>query len=342
MSTSTPLRVILTVDTELWPAAPGWPARRLPPEPAALDDALAADIHGLTSAGGYGLPYQIGLLNQYGLKANYFIESLFASVNTAAAAKLAHIAGLVQRGGHEVQLHLHPEWLSECPDVILPRGTDPSTRHPVYQFMSQLTLPQQSALVRIGLDNLARAGVPRAHAFRAGNYGANLDTLRALEQHGIAIDSSYNPGFLHGDWGGAPSDQPRRHGQVWELPVASFHDRPGHARHAQVCAVSFGEMQRALQAAQRAGWPAFVIVLHSFELVSRHDSGRLPTPNRAALRRFEQLCALLARQPERYQTVLFSQLPLHALPMQARHTPLSSPLAATLWRMAEQAWSRIN
>jgi hypothetical protein len=334
MAAPGPLKVLLTVDTELWPAVPGWPARALPPGPAALDDALAADIHGLTDGGGYGLPYQIGMLNHYGLQANYFLESLFASASAAAADKLAHIAGLVQRGGHEVQLHLHTEWLREFQQPGLP--VEP------LQFMCDLPLSQQSDLIRLGLDNLARAGVPRVHAFRAGSYGANLDTLRALAQHGIAIDSSYNPGHLHSNWGGARIGQPRRIGDVWEFPVASFRDWPSHSRHAQLCAISFAEMRRALEAAQRAGWQAFVIVMHSFELVSRSDDQRLPKPNRAVLRRFEQLCALLAQQPERYKTVLFSQLPLHAMPVRPHHTPLSSPVASTLWRMAEQLWSRIR
>lgn len=330
---SAPLKVLLTVDTELWPAVAGWPGRKLPAGGAALDDALAADVHGLTSAGGYGLPYQIGMFNQHGIKANYFIESLFASAGPAAAAQLAHIAGLVQRGGHEVQLHLHTEWLREVAIDGLP--------HSACQYMWQLPLAQQSALIRAGLDNLAAAGVPRVHAFRAGSYGANRDTLRALQQHGIAIDSSYNPGHLHGDWD-VRVDQPRCIDGVWEFPVSSFHDWPGHTRHAQLCAISFGEMQRALQAAQRAGWPVFVIVLHSFELVQRHGDRRLPVPHRAAVRRFEQLCSLLGRQQDRYQTVVFSELPLHALPMQSHHTPLHSPVASTLWRMAQQAWSRIR
>lgn len=334
MTAPAPLKVILTVDTELWPAVPGWPNCRLPPQKAALDDELAADIHGMTDAGGYGLPYQIGLFNQYGLKANYFVEALFASISATAADKLAHIVALVQRGGHEVQLHLHTEWLREAELAGLPRG--------VCQFMCHLSLAQQSALIRTGLDNLSRAGAARPHAFRAGSYGGNLDTLRALAQHGIAIDSSYNPSYLRGDWDGMRIDQPRRLGNVWEFPVSSFRDWPGHTRHAQLCAVSFGEMRRALQAAHRDRWPAFVIVLHSFELVSRHGSQRLPTPNRTALRRFQQLCALLAQQPERYQTVLFSQLPLHSMPMQAHHTALRSPVSSTLLRMAEQAWSRIR
>jgi hypothetical protein len=334
MSPAVPLKVILTIDTELWPIYPGWPGRTLPPGKAALDDALAADIHGLTSAGGFGLPFQIGMFNQHGLKANFFVESLFASSSPAAASKLAHIARLVQASGHEVQLHLHTEWLRELNEPGLPGD--------VCQFMSALSLPQQSTLIRKALDNLARAGVDKVHAFRAGSFGANLDTLRALAQHGIGIDSSYNPSHLRSDWGGMRIDQPCRLGNVWEFPVSSFTDWPGHVRHAQLCAVSFAEMHGALQAAHRDGWPAFVIVLHSFELVKRYKTDRLPTPHRSAVRRFEQLCTLLGQQQDRYQTVMFSQLPLHALPMQSHHSPLHSPVAATLRRMAEQAWSRIR
>lgn len=343
MTTRAPLQVFLTVDTELWPGQPAWPGTALPRDKR-FDDEIATDFHGQTSRGGYGLPYQIGVFNHYGLQATYFVESLFDQ--RVGAGTLAHVAGLVQAGGHDVQLHLHTEWLGELDDPELPDKP--------CQYMCQLTLEQQSALIRSGLRRLAGAGVPRVQAFRAGSYGANLDTLRALARNGIAIDSSYNPTHLPGDWGGRRIAGPQQLEHVWEFPVASFRDFPGHTRHAQLCAVSFAEMKRALLHAWKADWPSFVIVLHSFELLCRQGPDRLATPNGLAIRRFEQLCALLGDRPEQFQTTLFSRLALPpatstacaaqapALAGLVEQVPLYALLPATLWRMAEQAWSNLG
>lgn len=343
MKPAPPMPVFLTVDTELWPAQPGWPDRALPAAHGDFAAEIAADVHGQTSAGGYGLPYQIGVLNRHRLRATYFVEALFAA--RAGIAPLAHIAGLVRRGGHEAQLHLHTEWLREIDAAALPPDlrADWPSRH--CQYLSQLPLAQQSALIRLGLALLAEAGVPRVHAFRAGSYGGNLDTLRALAASGIAIDSSYNPCHLSGDWGGADLAQPQALAGVWEFPVSSLRDFPGHRRHAQLCACSTAELTRALPAARSAGWPAFVIVLHSFELIRKHGAGRLATPDRLNIGRFERLCAFLDQHRAQFPTRLFSELDPAALaaapgvpaPPALRTRPLD-----TLQRVGQQAWSRFR
>lgn len=332
MSQRPPLQVYLTVDTELWPNLPGWPSCGLPAEKDNFDDEVAADVHGLSTRGGFGLPYQIGVFNRFKLKATYFVESLFAS--RGAIHTLAHIVDLVQGGGHEVQLHLHTEWLGELSDPSLPSQAT--------QYLCELTLEQQSALVRKGLDNLTRAGAAPIHAFRAGSYGANLDTLRALARNGIGIDSSYNPSYLVGDWNGLAIAGPQLIEGVWEFPIAAFRDFPGHLRHAQLCAISFAEMRHALERAWYAGWHAFVIVLHSFELVRRHGPHRLPTPEQQVIRRFEQLCAFLDAERGRFHTTQFSRFSAAAAPPPARHTPPRSHLPRTADRYVQQLWSRIR
>ncbi|MES2116733.1 MAG: hypothetical protein V4578_16350 [Pseudomonadota bacterium] len=324
------LKVFLTVDTELWPDVPGWPHRPLPPERAHCDEELAVDIHGLTSAGGFGLPYQIGVLAQHGLRASYFVEALFAE--QAGLAPLAHIVGLVQRGGQQVELHLHPEWL--------PRPADAQPPVPVCQYLCHLPLERQSALIGQGLANLRAAGAAPVHAFRAGSFGGSRVTLQALAHHGIQIDTSYTPSYQVGVWD-QPIAQPMPFDGVWEFPVASFRDYPGHTRHAQLCACSHAEMVHALEGAWRAGWYAFVIVLHSFELI-RKRGGCLPAPERHLIQRYEQLCAFLGRHRDRFHTSLFSELALQDIPMPGGQAALRSRPQDTLARMARQAWSRIR
>jgi hypothetical protein len=185
---------------------------------------------------------------------------------------------------------------------------------------------------------LVAAGAPEPVEFRAGNYGANDDTLRALAMLGIAWDSSLNPSYRNNGCDIAapgPCIAPFRYQGVTELPVATFHDRGAHVRHVQVCAASACETRAALRHAAASGVDAVAVVSHSFEMLSR-DRLR---PNRAVMRRFEQLCALVASDPA-LETSGFADVAEPAIEATS-HAPL--PLAPstlrTAWRMGEQLWA---
>src|SRR5438034_4611872 len=95
------LNVFLTVDTEVWPRTPDWIATGLSPE-------IDRFIYGVTADGQFGLKYQIDMLNEYGLKAVFLVEALFACI--VGLEPLRKIVSLIQAGGHDVQLHIHTEW----------------------------------------------------------------------------------------------------------------------------------------------------------------------------------------------------------------------------------------
>lgn len=245
------LNVFLTIDTEIWPLSQGWPVKALPPDKSSFNEEIAAYIYGTTTQGDYGLPFQTHLLKEYGLKATYFVETLFS--NRAGVATLTNVVSLIQNHGHEVQLHLHTEWLSEIRDPEIPTQFK--------QFIHQSLLDEQTALIRKGVRDLYAAGVQNVQAFRAGNYGANLDTLHALSRNGILYDTSYNPCYLKSGCDIHTNQlllQPAKIDEIWEFPISYFQDYPGHRRHAQLCACSFYELKTALLDAWKAGWFSFV------------------------------------------------------------------------------------
>ena len=143
---------------------------------------ITSNINGKTRNGSFGVPYQIDVLNSFGLKAVFLVESLFASA--VGKDRLQRIVSLVHAGGHEVQMHLHSEWLAWMPESTLPGRTG--------EDFKDFTLDEQSIMIAQGIDNLRSAGAENICAFRAGNYGANRDTLRALARNGIRYDTSYN------------------------------------------------------------------------------------------------------------------------------------------------------
>jgi hypothetical protein len=321
------MRLLLTVDVEVHPCTPNW-----------RESSLAAEIEqyidGRTPNGSYGLAYQLSVLKKHRLKAVFFVESLFAS--EAGKEPLKRTVSMIRDAGHEVQLHIHTEWLSYFRHSFL-EGR-------VGTHMREFSENDQARLVSRSLENLASCGLPDVCAFRAGNYGANLATMRALARNGIRYDSSWNAAYLGGYCGldvGEPLYGPRLIEGVWEVPISFFEDYPGHVRHGQLAACSFAELRHAMLSASRAGWPTFVIVGHSFELVWRRvRKGRPASPRRLVIRRFEELCRFLAEWRDTLPTGGFVDLALPSA-IVPPCGPIKSPLRLTLGRVIEQLAGRL-
>ncbi|MGH7139748.1 MAG: hypothetical protein ACREHD_28745, partial [Pirellulales bacterium] len=81
------LNVFITVDTESWPRQPDWRETRL-----ARD--IEREVIGRTTEGDFGIAYQMRVLNRYGLKGVFFVESLFACA--VGVERLREIVSLVQ------------------------------------------------------------------------------------------------------------------------------------------------------------------------------------------------------------------------------------------------------
>ena len=111
------------------------------------------------------------------------------------------------------------------------------------------------------------AGAPRPVAFRAGNYGANDDTLRALHNIGIRYDTSHCPGIAASDCAISLSSadrSPVEHCGTIEVPISSIAGLRGSKRHAQITALSAAEMMAAIRFSHRSGSGPFTPVSHSF------------------------------------------------------------------------------
>ena len=105
------LKVFFTVDTEIW--CGGWDDldRKFP-------DAFQRYVYGPTDQGNYALPMTMEILSDHGLKGVFFVEPLFAA--RFGIAPLKELVELIQSAGHEVQLHMHTEWVDEVHDGSLP------------------------------------------------------------------------------------------------------------------------------------------------------------------------------------------------------------------------------
>jgi len=320
------VNVFLTFDIEVW--CDGW--RDLDQK---FPDCFDRYVYGRSQHGDYALPKTLDILNQHGLKGVFFVEPLFAS--RFGASPLETMVHLILDAGQQVQLHLHPEWTNEALNPIIENS---ATKR---QHLRYYSLAEQTQLITHGKQMLLAAGSGPVTAFRAGSYAANRDTFSALASNGILLDASLNrccdisapelrtkhdlcaPFVLDG---------------VTTFPLTVFHDGLGKERPAQVGACSFAEMRDALQSADRAGIQNFVIISHNFEMLKPNSC----LPDWVVVRRFEQLCAYLAKNADRFTVRRFDQDLQRSLP-EAREVVM--PRVGTFStgrRYAEQLFRRLN
>jgi hypothetical protein len=320
------LNVFITVDTEFWPRSHDGDAGR-------YVEAVERDIHGRTPDGSFGLEFQMDILNAHGLRGVFFIESLHALV--LGLGPLREIVQLVQEKGHDVQLHLHPEWLIRMRDPLVPLR---ATEH-----MHDFTEDEQTQLIGVGLQIMRDCGAESVCGFRAGNYGADRATLRALARCGIRYDTSYNAAYL----GSAcrietrsPPVQPEQLEGVYEIPISYFQNLRG-VRHAQIVACSSAELEYGLVQAWKRGWFSFVIVSHSFELLRRRFATEGPRVDAVVLGRFKRLCRFLDANRDKFRTCTFSDMPVLPKWSGRANRPIRMKARHTVGRMLQQARRRL-
>lgn len=317
------LDVFVTVDVEVW--CGGW---------SNIDEkfprAFSKYIYGQTAKGRYGLPFQTEMLAAHALKGVFFVEPLFST--RFGAEHLAEIVGLLDSDQQEIQLHLHTEWVDEVHPPLLPNSN--SKR----QHLRYFTLEEQTVLIKKGAALLRAAGAHPVNAFRAGNFGFNRDTLRALAANGIDFDSSYNATHFGLDSGvlpGVPVVAPIQCEGINEYPVTVFRDGLRKLRHAQISACSYNELEGLLWHALETGRQSFVLFSHNFELLNQAKD----RPDRVAIRRFEKLCRFLDANRD-----CFSVRGFHGLSPQLfeeQPEPLNSPPLKAAHRIFEQIYRRI-
>lgn len=321
------LRVFLTIDTEFWPRRP-----YVGPEDHLPD--FHRDIHGTTAQGGFGLRYQLDLLNAHGLRAVFLVEPLCAYA--VGDRPVEETVRLIQEAGQEVQLHLHPEWLARMRQPIISGRRGP--------LLHQFSLEEQTTLVGKALEKLTACGAKTVCAFRAGSYGANFDTLRAVAANGLRYDTSHNTAFLGTACRldtGEPLLQPREICGVWEFPITFVRAFGRQCRPLQLAACSDGELRNGLLGAWDQGWSCAVLVSHSFELIRDRSTARqTPRPDRIAIRRFRRLCRFLEQNRDKFRTSTFAEPLAPGTWADGPWEPLRAGLLGSSVRMFEQCVRR--
>jgi len=316
------LIVLLATDVEVWPGV-----RR--PSEARFREDFRRCILGPTPRGDFGLPFQLKRLKERNLKGIFLVDAMFASV--FGLAYLKEIVDLVRGEGQEVQLHIHTEWVEQA-EGLLPGKRGRNIR--------DFSREDQGTIIRASLENMARCNVEGITAFRAGNFGANWDTLEALAAEGILFDTSYNIPYIGSTCDlrtDPPLVQPKRYDGIIEFPITFFDQGRGRYRHAQIGSCSFSELTCMMEQALARGWHSFQVLSHNFELMNRAKD----RPDPIMVRRFDRFLDFLAAGRDRFPTAWFGDLEPGEVPTDIRSAPLRSHWMRTACRYGEQIARRL-
>jgi peptidoglycan/xylan/chitin deacetylase (PgdA/CDA1 family) len=269
-------------------------------------------IIGRIGSSSYGVPLIMDILEENEMRATFFAEVL--AFDVVGRGELAEAYTPILRRGHDPQLHLHPvfHYYHSVNKGLLDRSQLPSRM----DLIGSLPLAKQLELLEKGSSIFQGIFGARPTVFRAGSYGASLSTLDALTQVGIRFDSSFNPAYLETTClldSMTPSNMPRRHGAVWEIPITTFQTGLGRLRGLkplEVSAVSLWEMLAVLDQAEKLGQHTVTVIMHSFAFLKRADiQFRRMRPDHLVIRRFRKFCEFLRQNRSRFRVLTFSQMP---------------------------------
>lgn len=184
-----------------------------------LDEMVWGRFEGYKGEHGVGLIADI--CEAYGAEATFFLDVYEHSFYGKSAMK--EIATYLCKRGHDVQLHTHPAWYQDSRDnPLIRRMKRESSFFPENKYWMNLnTLEEQIRILHHGKDLLEEWTGKPVIAHRAGGYALNADTIIALREVGIPIDSSMYFGNLncHCQWS---RNQLVRHDGLLEIPVTGF------------------------------------------------------------------------------------------------------------------------
>lgn len=242
-----------------------------------------------------GLPLIIDLLDRYKVTGIFFCDTTMKYLAGDEAA--AEVFRYIHNRGHQVQLHIHPMnkfWACRSDETNLPRD----------QWTDNIgDLPEkiQYELIMEGIDDIERYIGVKPTAFRAGNYGASLNTLDKLAEFGIRYDSSYNLWTAGGGSYYRPMferevNTPFYYNKVKEFPVTTFYIGNSGSKYRFFApeGASYGEMKSALNALLNNEVNDIVMVLHSFTFAKSPDKSYTKISfNSIAYQRFEKILSYI-------------------------------------------------
>lgn len=330
-----PLYVMFTIDTEISMGG------------ALKDHALSpigpdVRIWGKVDGGRHGIELFMDEFEANGMRGVFFYEP-FAK-NIVGEAPLEEAAKAIVDRGHDIELHVHPEFKMDLDAVRRGETTKPSALLHTYDAETQ------RRYLKEGADDLERWTGKRPIAFRSGGFASDEVATDACRAEGIAIDSSYNvwavaQGISPFSVSPKLNDVAFLDNGVLEVPTTNLMTRgPKRGfRPFELSSLNAAEMIAAVDEMYELGMRVCCTLTHSFRLIRttnhQYTDARLDWFN---LHRLRALLRHLAANPERFRVVTFADLPIERWRTSLGEPPVeprypSPPAWTAVSRMALQA-----
>jgi peptidoglycan/xylan/chitin deacetylase (PgdA/CDA1 family) len=236
--------------------------------------------------GAFGVQRIIDTCDQYGAKATFFVDVYMH--RHYGESDVATLCQRIDGAGHDVQLHAHTSWMPESHSGLI----------------KEFPLDRQIEIVAEGKQLIHKWTGKAPVGFRAGAYGANLDTMRALKANDFTVDSSYFPFHVNCDLSKQLNN--RFLNQTFplegllEIPVTTYWLLKGQNKQKNskidVNACSWLELKRVVGILSKSSIQYIILFLHSFSFVRWDQNGENLQPQLRPLRRFELLLKFIREE----------------------------------------------
>lgn len=212
-------------------------------------------VFGKLNGTAYGVPKFMELLDEHGFKATFFVDVYTEKKEYVPAFK--DICRELAEKRHDVQLHTHPNGAFDKNRIA----------------MKDYSKEEQVDIIKKGKELFEDwlGQTPSIH--RAGDWGANYDTLEALRKNDIHIDSSMFYGWENCKLNEPPLTQNRmvETDGLLEIPATVFECASMNLfapyRLLSTDGNSFEETWAIIQTLAMQGQPVINLVYHSFSFL---------------------------------------------------------------------------
>jgi hypothetical protein len=189
--------------------------------------------------------------------------------------KLKKLSEQILKLGSDVQLHIHPQFISDKERFLL----------------NQYNREEQSIILDKCIDIYKKCTNENPFSFRAGGYGADDNTLELLKQKNILVDSSY---FVNHKWckiSELPINRISEKNSIIEIPVTVFKNKITYEflavrlksksliKKLDVDGCSKDELKKGFDSLKNSGIRIIILFLHSFSLFNRSYDYSSITPD---------------------------------------------------------------
>ncbi|MBI5408114.1 MAG: hypothetical protein HZA14_01960 [Nitrospirae bacterium] len=239
-----------------------------------------------------GLGKMTELLKEKGFPAVFFLNVY--EYKKYGEKPIMELAKWFDGAGHDVQLHTHPQWAYD------------KARNLTHQY----TLDEQIKIIKDGKYLLEKWLGKPVLAHRAGAYGADENTLKALIENDILYESSL---FIASENSKVTALDLRKnvlsmYGPLYEFPVTVYrkHESPpflegllkpvSRVRKYDVnWFADADEAEKALQKAVELKLDFIILFLHSFSFVEEYHNDGAKKARMSSIKNFERALDFIAK-----------------------------------------------